>query len=79
MVPSCNKVSISDGLVLKPTIRCVSNDFLNREQLISAQKEEPVLPCSKSFSVEEAGNASSSRGFFTAKVIAHAGKIPVFL
>jgi hypothetical protein len=32
--------------------------IFNREQLISAQKEEPVLPCSKSFSVEEAGNVN---------------------
>jgi hypothetical protein len=36
-----DKRSISDGLVLKPTISYVSNDLLNREQLISAPKEEP--------------------------------------
>ena len=43
-----------DGPVLKPTIRYVSNNLLIREQLISVQKEELVLPCIKSFSVEEA-------------------------
>jgi hypothetical protein len=53
-----DKRSISDGLVLKPTISYVSNDLLNREQLISAPKEELVLPCSKSFSVEEAENVN---------------------
>ena len=47
-----------DGPVLKPTIRYVSNDLLTREQLISAQKEELVLPCSKSFSVGEAENVN---------------------
>ena len=47
---------MSDGPVLKPTIKYVSNDLLIREQLISAQKEELVLPCIKSFSVEEAEN-----------------------
>jgi hypothetical protein len=47
---------MSDGPVLKPTIRYVSNDLLTREQLISAQKEELVLSCSRSFSVEEAEN-----------------------
>jgi hypothetical protein len=47
---------MSDGPVFKPTIRYVSNDFPTREQLISAQKEELVLPCSRSFSVEEAEN-----------------------
>jgi hypothetical protein len=36
----------------------VSNDLLTREQLISAQKEELVLPSSKSFSVEEAENVN---------------------
>ena len=49
---------MSDGPVLKPTIKYVSNDLLIREQLISAQKEEPLLPCSKSFSVEEAENVN---------------------
>ena len=47
---------MSDGPVLKPKIRYVSSDLLTMEQLISAQKEELVLPCSKSFSVEEAEN-----------------------
>jgi hypothetical protein len=47
---------MSDGPVLKSTIKYVSNDLLIREQLISAQKEELVLPCIKSFSVEEAEN-----------------------
>jgi hypothetical protein len=52
--------SMSDDPVLKPTCICVSNDLLTREQLISAQKEELVqLPCSKSFSVEEAENVNS--------------------
>jgi hypothetical protein len=49
---------MSDGPVLLPTIRYVSNDILIREQLISAQKEEHVLPCIKSFSVEEAENVN---------------------
>jgi hypothetical protein len=49
---------MSDGHVLKPTIRYVRNDLLIREQLISAQKEELVLPCIKSFSVEEAENVN---------------------
>jgi hypothetical protein len=49
---------VSDGPVLKPTIRYVSNDLLTREQLISTQKEQLVLPCSKSFSVEEAQNVN---------------------
>ena len=47
---------MSDGPDLKPTIRYVSNDLLTREQLISAQKEELVLHCSRSFSVEESDN-----------------------
>ena len=47
-----------DGPVLKPTIRYVSKCLLTREQLISAQKEELLLPCSKSFSVEEAANVN---------------------
>jgi hypothetical protein len=50
--------SMSDGSVLKPTIKYVSNDLLIREQLISAQREDLALPCIKSFSVEEAGNAN---------------------
>jgi hypothetical protein len=49
---------MSDGPILKPTIRYISNALLTREQLISAQKEEFVLPCSKSFSVEEAENVN---------------------
>jgi hypothetical protein len=49
---------MSDGPVLKPTIRYVNNDLLTREQLITAQKEELVLPCSNSFSVEEADNVN---------------------
>jgi hypothetical protein len=32
---------------------------VTREHLISAQKEELVLPCSKSFSVEEAENGNA--------------------
>ena len=47
---------MSDGHILKSTIRYVRNDLLTREQLISAQKEEFVLPCSKSFLIEEADN-----------------------
>jgi hypothetical protein len=53
-------MSTSDGSVLKPTIRYVCNDLLIREQLISAQKEELVLPCIKSFSVEETENVNVS-------------------
>ena len=49
---------MSDGPVLKPTIRWVSNDLLTREQPINAQKEELVLPCIKSFSVVEAANVN---------------------
>jgi hypothetical protein len=49
---------MSAGPVLKPAIRYVSNDLIIREQLISAQKEEIVLPCIKSFSVEEANNVN---------------------
>ena len=52
------KQSMSDGPVLKPTIRYVSNNLLIREQLISVQKEELVLPYIKSFSVEEAENVN---------------------
>ena len=47
---------MGDGPVLNPTIRYVSNDLLTREQPISAQKKQFVLPGSKSFSVEEAEN-----------------------
>ena len=50
--------SMSDGPVLKPTIRYVSMNLLTREQLISAQKEELALPCSRTCSVEEAANAN---------------------
>jgi hypothetical protein len=49
---------MSDGPVLKPTLIYVSNDLLTRGQLISAHKEELVLPCTKSFSVEEADNVN---------------------
>ena len=49
---------MSDGPVIKPTKRYVSNDLLTKEQLISVQKKELVLPCSKSFSVEEAENVN---------------------
>ena len=49
---------MSDGPVLKPTLIYVSNDLLTWEQLISTQKEELVLPCSKSYSVEEAENVN---------------------
>ena len=45
---------MNDGLVLKQTIRYVDNDLLTRERLISAQKEELTLPCSKLFPVEKA-------------------------
>ena len=44
---------MSDGPVLKQTIRYVDNDLLTRERLISA-KEELTLPCSKVFPVEKA-------------------------
>ena len=50
---------MSYGSLLNPTIRYVSNDLLIREQL-SAQKEELVLPCIKSFSEEEAENVNVS-------------------
>ena len=40
---------MSDGPVLKQTLRYVDNDLLTRERLISAQKEEFTLPCSKLF------------------------------
>jgi hypothetical protein len=45
---------MNDGPVLKQTIRYVDNDLLTRERLISAQKEELTLPCSKLFPVEKA-------------------------
>ena len=45
---------MSDGSVLKQTIGYVGNDLLTRERLISAQKEELTLPCSKVFPVEKA-------------------------
>ena len=45
---------MSDGLVLKQAIIYVSKDLLTRERLISAQKEELTLPCSKLFPVEKA-------------------------
>ena len=48
---------MSDGPVLKPTVRYVNMNLLTREQLVSAQKEELApLPCFTSFSVEEAAN-----------------------
>ena len=46
--------SMRDGPVLKQAIRCVGIELLTRERLISAQKEELALPCSKLFSVEAA-------------------------
>jgi hypothetical protein len=49
---------MSDGSIIKPTKIYVSNGLLTREQLISVQKEELVLPCSKSYSVEEAENVN---------------------
>jgi hypothetical protein len=83
---------MSDGPVLKPTIRWVSNDLLTREQPISAQKEEQqvivdIIQRNVSFdttslvSMVPSSNkvSSSSRGFYMAKVTAHAGTIPVFL
>ena len=45
---------MNDSPVLKPTL----TDLLTRGQLISAQKEELVLPCTKSFSVEEADHVN---------------------
>jgi hypothetical protein len=45
---------MSDVLVLKQAIIYVSKDLLTRERLISAQKEELTLPCSKLFPVEKA-------------------------
>jgi hypothetical protein len=49
---------MSDGPVLKPTLIYASNELLTRERLIRAQKEELVLSCSKSFSVQEADNVN---------------------
>lgn len=49
---------MSGGPVHKQTIRYVRNDLLTREQLIIAQMEGLALPCSKSFSVEEADNVN---------------------
>jgi hypothetical protein len=46
---------MSDGPVLKQTIRYVGNDLLTRERFISAQKEELTLLCSKLFPVKKAG------------------------
>ena len=45
---------MSDGPVLKQTIRYVGNDLLTRERLISAQKEELTLAYSNLFPVEKA-------------------------
>ena len=45
---------MSDGPVLKQTIRYVGNDLLTRERFISAQKEELTLLCYKLFPVEKA-------------------------
>jgi hypothetical protein len=45
---------MSEGPVLKQTITYVDNDLLTRERLISAQKKELTLPCSKLFPVEKA-------------------------
>ena len=49
---------MSDGPVLKPTLIYVNNELLTMERFIRAQKEELVLPCSTSFSVEEAENVN---------------------
>jgi hypothetical protein len=46
--------SMKDGPVLKQAIRYVGIELLTRDWLISAQKEELALPCSKLFSVEAA-------------------------
>jgi hypothetical protein len=45
--------SMRDGPVLKQAIRYVGIELLTRERLISAQKEELALRCSKLFSVEK--------------------------
>ena len=46
--------SMREGPVLKQGIRYVDIELLTRVRLISAQKEELVLPYSKLFSVEAA-------------------------
>ena len=49
--------SMRDGPFLKQTIRYVGIELLTRERLISEQKEELALPCSKLLSVEAAEKA----------------------
>ena len=46
--------SMRDCPFLKQAIRYVGIELLTRERLISGQKEELALPCSKLFSVEAA-------------------------
>ena len=46
--------SMTDGPFLLQAIRYVGIELLTRERLISEQKEELALPCSKLFSVEAA-------------------------
>jgi hypothetical protein len=46
--------SLRDGPFLKQAIRYVGIELLTRERLISEQKKELALPCSKLFSVEAA-------------------------
>ena len=46
--------SMRDCPFLKQAIRYVGIELLTRERLISEQKEELALPCSKLFSVEAA-------------------------
>ena len=46
--------SMRDGPFLKQAIRYVGIELLTRKRLISEQKKELVLPCSKLFSVEAA-------------------------
>ena len=46
--------SMKDGPFLKQAVRYVGIELLTRERLISVQKEELALPCSKLFSVEAA-------------------------
>ena len=46
--------SMKDGPFLKQAIRYVGIELLTRERLISEQKKELALPCSKLFSVEAA-------------------------
>jgi hypothetical protein len=43
---------MTDGTFLKQAIRYVGIELLTRERLISEQKEELALPCSKLFAVE---------------------------